>query len=83
MEGRKADKTFNAIRARIATIAFAYNIGNLPEMQVLHCLNCEIVKCVEEHSEEYLSMWECLLRLNVGQIPARSTHFGTAVATFW
>jgi hypothetical protein len=43
LKGTKADRTFNAIRARIATIAFAYNIGNFLEMQVLHCLNCEIV----------------------------------------
>jgi hypothetical protein len=37
LKGAKADRTFNAIGARLATIAFAYNIGILPEMQVLDC----------------------------------------------
>jgi hypothetical protein len=33
LKGTKADRTFNAIGA-LATIAFAYNTGILPEMQV-------------------------------------------------
>jgi hypothetical protein len=34
LKGTRADRTFNAIGA-LATIAFAYNTGILPEMQVL------------------------------------------------
>jgi hypothetical protein len=34
LKGTKADRTFNAIGA-LATIAFAYNTGILPEMQVV------------------------------------------------
>jgi hypothetical protein len=33
LKGTKADRTFHAIGA-LATIAFAYNTGILPEMQV-------------------------------------------------
>ncbi len=59
LKGTKADRTFNAIGA-LATIAFAYNTGILPEMQVVPHLDDAIFFLLWAAWQEYMSIWKCL-----------------------
>jgi hypothetical protein len=59
LKGTKADRTFNAIGA-LATIAFAYNTGILPEMQVVPHPDDAIFFLLRAAWQEYMSIGKCL-----------------------
>jgi hypothetical protein len=63
LKGTKADRTFNAIGA-LATIAFAYNTGILPEMQV--CWHSTVLRMMQLLLLLGKSVWQEYYMFNVG-----------------
>jgi hypothetical protein len=77
LKGTKADRTFNAIGA-LATIAFAYNTGILPEMQVVPHLDDAIFFLLRAAWQEYMSIWKCLCLFIVEGMAGSLHRFGIA-----